>query len=210
MTQSALTPSSNLFDVIGPAADNADFQVKFQKAKMISKGDPNQRWVKAILPNGEECFLFSDDEGTVPVKSYPVGTVFSIRTPRPCRNPGATRWTTQVLNEAFQPPQLKALEECLIESDQPKTVDSINEAENTASDLLATDFDEPKPIESETPIRAQVTISTKRHVRYIDDVAEHFEIKGRYRRSKVLAMILDQVIKADPCFWTGWEGPWHP
>jgi hypothetical protein len=63
MTPSALTPSSNLFDVIGPAADNADFQVKFQKAKMISKGDPNQRWVKAILPNGEECFLFSDDEG---------------------------------------------------------------------------------------------------------------------------------------------------
>ena len=191
MAHSALTPASNLFDLIGPAADNTDFQVKFQKAKMISKGDPSQRWVKAILPNGEECFLFPDDENTVQVKSYPVGTVFSIRTPRPCRNPGATRWTTQVLNEAFQLPQLKTLAECLPESDQSDPVSSINEAENTASDLLAN-----VSSDSKAP-KVRVAIAEK-HLKFIDMVANELKINSGYKtRSKALEVILDRLLASN-------------
>jgi hypothetical protein len=191
MTQSALTPSSNLFDLIGPAADSTDFQIKFQKAKMISKGDPNQRWVKAILPNGEECFLFPDDENTVQVKNYPVGTVFAIRTPRPCRNPGATRWTTQVLNETFQLPQLKALEEHQPESDQSNPVDPINEAENTANDLLENTSLGNKPA------KVRVAITDK-HIRLIDLAAKKLGINCGYKtRSKALEVVLDRLLASN-------------
>jgi len=191
MTQSALTPNSNLFDLIGPATDNTDFQIKFQKAKMISKGDPNQRWVKAILPNGEECFLFPDDENTVQVKKYPVGTVFAIRTPRPCRNPGATRWTTQVLNEAFQLPQLKALAEHQPESDQLDAVDSTSEAENSARDFLAN-----VSSSSKTP-KVRVAVTDK-HLKFIDVAARKLGIDCGYKtRSKALEVILDCLLSSD-------------
>lgn len=191
MTQSALTPNSNLFDLIGPATDNTDFQPKFQKAKMISKGDPNQRWVKAILANGEECFLFPDDENTVDPRNYNIGTVFAIRTPRPCRNPGATRWTAQVLNEAFQLPQLKALAEHQPESDQSDAIDSTSEAENSASDFLAN-----VSSSSKTP-KVRVAIA-ERHRRFIDYTAEKLGIDCGYKtRSKALEVILDRLFASD-------------
>lgn len=178
MTQFALTPNPD---------SNTEFNFKFLKAKMISKGDPNQRWVKAILPNGEECFLFPDDENTVPVRRYPIGTVFSIRAPHPCRNPGATKWTAQVLNQEFQPPQLKALEEPQPESNQVNAVDSVREAQNTASNLLA-------DIPSDQTQSIRVTITGNR-IEYIDRLGVLLGIQSGYRtRSKVLEVILDRLI----------------
>ena len=184
-------PASNLFDLIGSAADSADFQIKFQKAKIISKGDPNQRWVKAIFSNGEECFLFPDDENTVQVKNYPVGTVFAIRTPRPCRNPGATKWTTQVLNEAFQLPQLKALAKHGHERDQSDPADSISEAENTASGLLGNTSQSVKAPKMRVAI-------TDKHMKFIDVAAKKLGIDCGYKtRSKTLEVILDRLLASN-------------
>jgi hypothetical protein len=191
MTQSALTPNSNLFDLIGPAADGIDFQIKFQKAKMISKGDPNQRWVKAILSNGEECFLFPDDTNTVKVKNYNIGTVFNVESRRPCRNPGVTKWTTNALHISLQVEQLKQLEKHQPESDQLNPVDSISEAESTASDLLAN-------VSSGSKAQKVRVAIAERHCRFIDYTAEKLGIDCGYKtRSKALEVILDRLLATD-------------
>jgi len=77
-------------------------QVLYQTATVIDRGPIESPWVKALLANGEECFVYSDSDNTIPAKMLDVGATLFVSTPRECRQPGPTKWTTNFMDIIFQ------------------------------------------------------------------------------------------------------------
>ena len=75
----------------------------FKKAVVISMGPPDSNWIKVQLVNGEEAFLYPDQEKTVPLKELKTGLQVTHRELVRCKKPGLTKWRTNAHSLELQP-----------------------------------------------------------------------------------------------------------
>lgn len=154
--------------LIHPAETN-----RYLTATVIDRGPEDYEWIKAQLPNGEECFVFPDTEKTVPVKDLSPGIQFNIQSLRECRNPGATKWTTNALHVNLQPESVKEF----------------------TRDLVAGSFKRQPVAFSATKLRKdRPTVSvpySQARYEFIQKVIDQKRFDGKYARSQAVAYIVD-------------------
>jgi hypothetical protein len=178
--------SSLMLELTSQETQASEF--KFTRARIISKGDPNSKWVRAILPNGEETFLFPDDEETILPKNYSIGVFMFVENPRSCRNPGATKWTTKAMHECFQLPELKQLE--IIEQELPVFRPADYGLQAPAP--VATEV-EQKPVIEKPKKRKSVTATfTPDQIMVLEQIAADQGLEGHYRLSDALKVLVDR------------------
>lgn len=150
-------------------------QVSYQTATVIDRGPIECPWVKALLSNGEECFVYSDTDNTIPAKRLDIGVTLYVSVPRECRKPGSTKWTTNFMDIYFQP------------EDTRKYIDSL-----LAKDKDTTDFE--SKTKSKKP-SVSVPYSLSRY-EFIKKITEEKQFEGRCANSDAVAYIIDTCIAA--------------
>ena len=167
---------------------------KFETAIIIGKGSPAYPWAKCLLPNGDQAFIYPDDEETVFPKALPAGTEVFITSARPCRKPGNTKWTVnplhimlqpeavkQIMKDLPQPPQI-VTEELPLQQEEPKAkIDNFSDLSIDLPDLSTAKGEKAK-ISMEHTFPRQL---------FVDRVVDHFGLQGPKRRAEALGIIVD-------------------
>ena len=195
---SALTPSPLLisrshfsFTLMLSNLASQDVQAnefKLGRCKIISKGPAGAKWVRVIMANGEEAFLFPDDEETIVPANYRIGTTILHHEKHPCRNPGATKWRIKAAHECFQLPELKQLE--IIEQELPVFRPADYGLQAPAP--VATEV-EQKPVIEKPKKRKSVTATfTPDQIMVLEQIAADQGLEGHYRLSDALKVLVDR------------------
>lgn len=141
-------------------------------ATIIDRGPGGFDWIKARLPNGEECFVYPDTDRTIPVKNLTPGLSIAIANPRPCKTKGTTKYTTNALHANLQPQEIKDLVSADAFLDGPEEGD-VNPSFAKESKKTLT-----------------VRYSKMRHA-YAEEVARKHGFSGRFALNEALGHIVD-------------------
>ena len=153
---------------------------KFDEAVILGKGSPNYQWAKCLLPNGEQAFVYPDDEETVNPKTLPVGTTLFITPPRLCRKPGTTKWTVNALHFDLQ---LSATQSLILkaQAELPAEVEQVQLSIQPPAEIQ--DYPTKK-------ISISMQHSYARQM-FVDRVVNHFGLTGPKKRAEALGIIVD-------------------
>ena len=154
-------------------------QVSYQTATVIDRGPIESPWVKALLANGEECFVYPDTDNTIPAKMLDIGTTLYVSIPRECRQPGPTKWTTNFMNIIFQTETLQQYIKSLLVQDKCTVGHTSIKSQTKARKPR-------KPVVS-------VPYCLNRH-EFIEKIVEEKYFDGKYARSNAVAYIIDTCI----------------
>jgi len=146
---------------------------RYLTATVIDRGPDNYEWIKAQLPNGEECFVFPDSERTVSVKELPPGVQFNISACRECRNPGATKWTTNALHINLQSEFIKKV------------------CRDLVGDGFAQQHVGPLATKSRKEKPSVSVPYAQARYEFIQKVVDQKGFDGKYARSQAVAYIVD-------------------
>lgn len=141
-------------------------------ATIIDRGPGGFDWIKARLPNGEECFVYPDTDRTIPVKNLTPGLSIAIANPRPCKTKGTTKYTTNALHANLQSQEIKDLVSTDAFLDGPEEGD-VNPSFAKESKKTLT-----------------VRYSKMRHA-YAEEVARKHGFSGRFALNEALGHIVD-------------------
>jgi hypothetical protein len=168
--------STQMTLLIEPANSN-----QYLTATVIDRGPSDQEWIKVQLPNGDECFAYPDTDETIDSKQIEPGLAVAISTPRPCRKPGSTKWTTNLLHVNLQTNHAKlykiAQQDFSSEVSAPTCDDEVNSIHSTK----VREVKRPSLCATYTILRDQ----------YIDKVATAYGFSGRYARGHALGHVID-------------------
>lgn len=153
---------------------------KFDEAVILGKGAPNYQWAKGLLSDGEQAFIYPDDEETVNPKNLPVGTSLLITPPRLCRKPGTTKWTVNALHFDLQPPAVQSL----VAQSQSNLPAKVEQAELPVQPSMEIEDCPTKKIS----ITMQHSYARQM---FVDRVVSHFGLTGPRKRAEALGIIVD-------------------
>jgi len=173
-----LPTNSTLMTHSTPITAQTDF--KFDKAVILGKGAPNYPWAKCLLSDGEQAFVYPDDEETVNPKTLPVGSTLFITPPRLCRKPGTTKWTVNALHFDLQSEDIQAFV-AKVQPEQPVKTEQC-------------ELPVKSPIDIEDCPTKKVSISMQHSYArqmFVDRVVHHFGLTGPKRRAEALGIIVD-------------------
>jgi len=163
-------------------------EFKLGRCKIISKGPAGANWVRAIMANGEEAFLFPDDEETIIPANYRIGTAILHHEKHPCRNPGATKWRIKAAHECFQLPELKQLE---ITDEELPVFRAADYGLQTSIPEIAEA--KQKPVIEKLKKRKSVTATfTPDQIMVLEQIAADQGLEGHYRLSDALKILVDR------------------
>jgi hypothetical protein len=146
-------------------------------ATVLDRGPSGFDWIKAQLPNGDECFVYPDTDKTIPVKEITPGVGIAVANPRPCKTKGTTKHTTNALHINLQPQEVKDLIASM--TSQPD-VDQYNGYQQ---------------LTKESKKSLTVRYSKMRHA-YAEEIARKYGFSGRSGLTEALGHIVDTCMYA--------------
>lgn len=164
---------------------------KFETAIIIGKGSPDYPWAKCLLPNGDQAFIYPDDEETVLPKELPAGIEVRITSARPCRKPGNTKWTVNPLHIMLQPEAVKQIMQNLPlkpSTDSEQLPLQPEPQQSPSLELPEIPLELPSISEGKTKICMEHTYPRQL---FVDRVVDHFGLQGPKRRAEALGIIVD-------------------
>ena len=148
----------------------------YLKVTVIDRGPSEYDWIKVAAPNGEECFAYPDTDNTIPAKMLDIGTTLYVSTPRECKKPGSTKWTTNFCHIMFQPENIQEYIKSLLNE---STIDNSTWTDNSLKKIKKSNVSVP--------------YSLSRY-EFIEKVVQEKHFDGKYARSNATAYIIDTCI----------------
>lgn len=142
---------------------------RYIMATVLDRGPDNYEWIKVQLPNGEEAFCYPDTDLSFDIKSIDPGHGIAISTPRPCKQPGATKWTCNALHLNLQ------------------TFDAVPSKQSQTFNLSS-------PITLKNKKRSKPTVSvpfSKARYEFIEKVIQEKGFEGKYAKGEAVGYIVD-------------------
>ena len=81
----------------------------FTSARIVARGPEGKSFVKAIVEDNSEIYLYNDDDNTVDVKKIPLGQVVQIRNLRFVEKLGPTKYNANAHHISNQSENVKAI-----------------------------------------------------------------------------------------------------
>jgi hypothetical protein len=187
--------STQVTDSSRSANEKLPFQ--FDEAVIIGKGSPNHPWAKCVLADGEQAFIYPDDEDTVLVKQLPVGTRLYVTPRRQAKNPGPTKYVLNAVHIELQTEHCKAaiaeIGSDAADNSQQLPLPQTHEVvlEMTLPDATI-QFPDPTQFQGKKP-RLTCEHSYARQS-FIDRIADHYKLEGQNKRAEALGLIVDMCM----------------
>lgn len=152
----------------------------FTSARIVARGPEGKNFVKAIVDDNSEIYLYNDDDNTVDVKEIPIGEDVEIRNVRFVDKPGQTKYNANAHHISNQSENIRAI---FLSSTGKNShlIRSKNSAKN--------------------PFRPSSVISvskTKYRYEIITALAFHFYGNTKNARSRMAGDMADHFIQTNP------------